>query len=235
MLRGDKAQNVDLIIKLFERLLGRKCTPQEIADAKAWKPKDSSKQHEIKGQEMKKLIGLAMVMFFASSLVWAGELTFKGIPMKTTQAKFQKAFKTFDCNPPKEQTTVCTSSKDTYGELPVDNIEAEFWNGKLISITATRSNPSPEDAISYYSQWKEKLSLKFGTPNMVDKKDLGPSVIVVSMWESKSGTVALYRHPTSGLGSTTELETSVSITSSDYVKINTERWVKKYSVKVKDM
>jgi hypothetical protein len=41
LLSGDKAQSVDYVIKLFERLLGRPCTAQEIADAKAWKPKES--------------------------------------------------------------------------------------------------------------------------------------------------------------------------------------------------
>jgi hypothetical protein len=41
LLAGKDAQNVDMVIKLFEKLLGRECTPQEIADAKAWKPKES--------------------------------------------------------------------------------------------------------------------------------------------------------------------------------------------------
>jgi hypothetical protein len=41
LLAGKDAQNVDMVIKLFEKLLGRPCTPQEIANAKAWKPKES--------------------------------------------------------------------------------------------------------------------------------------------------------------------------------------------------
>jgi hypothetical protein len=41
LIRGDKAQEPDAIIMLFERLMGRKATDQEIAEAKAWKPKES--------------------------------------------------------------------------------------------------------------------------------------------------------------------------------------------------
>lgn len=41
LISGKEAMNVDMVIKLFEKLLGRPCTPQEIADARAWKPKES--------------------------------------------------------------------------------------------------------------------------------------------------------------------------------------------------
>lgn len=43
LIRGDKVQELDMVIKLFENLKGRPCTPQEIADAKAWKPKQAIK------------------------------------------------------------------------------------------------------------------------------------------------------------------------------------------------
>lgn len=39
LISGDKAQEPDAIIMLFERLKGRKATPQEIADARNFKPK----------------------------------------------------------------------------------------------------------------------------------------------------------------------------------------------------
>lgn len=41
LLAGKDAQNVDMVIKLFEKLKGRPATPQEIADAKAGQPKQS--------------------------------------------------------------------------------------------------------------------------------------------------------------------------------------------------
>ena len=40
LLRGDKAQEPDAIIALFEKLKGRKCTPQEIEEARNSSPTD---------------------------------------------------------------------------------------------------------------------------------------------------------------------------------------------------
>ena len=147
---------------------------------------------------MKKWVGIVVVLSFTSSLAWAGEQTFKGIPMKTTQTEFLKVFKNFKCDAPKEEMTLCTSSKDTYGELPVDRIEAQFWKGKLVNIAATRINPTPEDADSYYAQWKGKLSLKFGIPTINNKKDW-KTFIVVSTWESKTRDIVLAQVNETGL------------------------------------
>lgn len=39
LIRGDKAQEADAIIVLFERLMGRKATPEEIEAVRKPKPK----------------------------------------------------------------------------------------------------------------------------------------------------------------------------------------------------
>lgn len=43
LISGKDAQNVDVVILLFEKLLGRKCTQQEIDDARNFKPKPAIK------------------------------------------------------------------------------------------------------------------------------------------------------------------------------------------------
>jgi len=44
LIRGDKAQEPDAIIALFEKLMGRKATPQEIEEARNFKPKPKPPQ-----------------------------------------------------------------------------------------------------------------------------------------------------------------------------------------------
>lgn len=188
---------------------------------------------------MMKSISVTVALLVASQIAWADQPTFKGIPLGTKQAEFMKAFKSFKCEPPEfeqDPMLICISLKETYGELPVDKIKAEFWRGKLKFIGVNKANHSLEDSTSYYSQWKRQLSLKFGTPSKRDYEfSYESTTFFQTEWDRKSGSIVLTRQFPAAGSSISEFITFVGISSSDYPLIMQERAKIKIGAKVKDM
>lgn len=145
----------------------------------------------------------------------AQTLEFKGVPFgadsDTVRERLYDTIQNWYCNDPSTSPLLadktCFMGKSTYATRPVNNLRADFYAGRLGSLSM---NPSPDDYLAIRAAISEKYGRPKETASIVSNAMGAKFQQMKAIWTPPGGMIVLERY------ATTISEGSLMISSNEY-------------------